>query len=65
MSDAKSEIIGAFGLRNERFRPGSYGYGMAHPALFVIDAKGVVRRRHAGPNYRERPEPDAVLAGLN
>ena len=65
LSDSKSEIIHAFGLRNERYRPGSPAYGIAHPMLFVIDGQGIVRRRHAGRNYRERPEPDVVLDGLN
>ena len=64
LADPDSKIISAFGLRNERFGPGSYGYGLAHPALIVIDADGIVRRRHSGPSYRSRPEPDEILATL-
>lgn len=61
LSDAKAEIIPAFGLLNRRFPPGSRWYGVAHPAIVVVDAKGVVRHRFSERRYRDRPDAGAVL----
>jgi peroxiredoxin len=35
------------------------------PATFVIDRSGTVRARHVDPDYRQRMEPDAILAALD
>ena len=34
------------------------------PATFVLDRSGVVRARHVDPDYRQRMDPDAVIAAL-
>jgi peroxiredoxin len=60
LSDKAAEIIGAFDLVNERFR-GTRWDGVAHPATFVVDARGVVTHRFSESSYRDRPDVDAVL----
>ncbi len=42
LADEKAAIIGAFGLIDEQFPRASPWYGIAHPAIFVIDPQGVV-----------------------
>ena len=64
LSDQGSAIIRAFGLLNERFAPSSRLYGIAHPAIFVIDPKGVITHRFSTREYQVRPEIDAVLTEL-
>ena len=64
LADRKARIIDAFGLINERFPRSSKWYGIAHPAMFVIDAKGVITHRFSNASYRERPDPDLVLKTL-
>ena len=64
LSDSKSEIIGAFGLTNDRFPPGSPWHGFAHPMIMVVDANGIVRHRFSEKNYRQRPKIDDVLASI-
>ncbi len=64
LADEKAEIIGAFGLIDERFPRRSPWYGIAHPAIFVIDPKGVVTRRFTSTNYRDRVDVDTVLRML-
>jgi peroxiredoxin len=61
LADEKAEIIGAFGLINERFPRRSPWYGIAHPAIFVIDPKGVVTHRFTSTSYRDRIDVDTVL----
>lgn len=34
---------------------------LPHPAVFVVDTKGVVRFAHVNPNYKERLDPTKVL----
>jgi peroxiredoxin len=35
------------------------------PATFVLDRSGVVRARHVDPDYRQRIDPDDVIAALD
>ncbi len=64
LSDPRSEIIGAFGLRDPKFGPDSPWHGLAQPMILVVDAKGVVRHRFSGRNYRRRPGVEDVLDRL-
>lgn len=64
LSDAKSEAIRAFGVVNKSYGPKSWGYGIALPAIFVVDKDGVVKNRFMKSDYRERPEIDMVLQSL-
>jgi len=61
LSDPKSAIIGAFGLIDGSVPAGSDWYGFAHPMIFVVDPKGVIRRRFSEPNYQQRPDVDVIL----
>ena len=61
LADRKAEIIAAFDLINSRFPKSSPWYGVAVPAIFAIDSNGIVTHRFTTRNYRDRPEPEAVL----
>jgi len=60
LSDPKAEIIGAFGLINERFR-GTAWYGVALPITFVFDTKGIVLHRFSQRDYKNRPDVNEIL----
>ncbi len=64
LADPKSEIIRAFGLINESYPVGSYGYNIAHPIILVIAPNGTVVRRFSDPNHSSPPTIDAILAEL-
>jgi peroxiredoxin len=61
LSDPKSSIIGAFGLIDGSVPADSKWYGFAHPMIFVIDSKGVVRHRFSETNYQNRPDVEVIL----
>jgi peroxiredoxin len=61
LSDPKSAIIGAFGLIDGSVPPGSDWYGFAHPMIFVVDPKGVIRHRFSESTYQNRPDVDVIL----
>lgn len=62
LSDAGSKTIDAFGLRDPQYPATSFAFGVPKPAIFVIDAKGVVRGKLAEEGYKVRPPVAAVLA---
>lgn len=68
LSDPESEVIDAFGVRNNRFHMDSPAYGVPHPIVFLIDRDGVIRGKLSKDGYRERPEINTILNtidGLN
>lgn len=65
LSDAGSKTIDAYALRDPQYPAGSFAYGVPRPAIFVIDAKGVVRAKLAEEGYRNRPTTEAILAAVD
>ncbi len=64
LSDPTSEIINAFDIRDEMYEPGTSGYGVPRPGVFVIDTDGVIAAKFHEKSYKERPKLDDVLAAL-
>jgi len=64
LADPNSEIIRAFGLINESYQEGSYGYNIAHPIILQIDPNGTVTGRFSNESHRTPPSIDAILAAL-
>ena len=64
LADEKAAIIGAFGLIDERFQRSSPWYGISHPAIFVIDPKGIITHRFTSASYRDRVDVEVVLRVL-
>ena len=65
LSDPQSRVIRAFGILNEREKPGSRGYGIPNPGIIIIDAGGVGRAKFAEKGYRSRPKIDDVLTAID
>lgn len=63
LADEHLKIIDAWGLRHEKARID--GGDAARPALFLIDEKGVVRRRYLTENWRVRMPPEKLVTELN
>jgi peroxiredoxin len=65
LSDKKSEMIDAFNIRDPQYPAGNMAHGVPMPAIFVIDAKGVVQAKLAEEGYRTRPLNEAMLAAVD
>lgn len=65
LSDPKSMIIDAFGIRNMDQKPGSAGDGIPHPGIMVFDKDGTLIAKFAEKSYRKRPKIDDVLAATD
>jgi len=65
LSDHGSKVIDAWKLRDEQYRPGSFAYGVPHPAIFVISRRGVIQARLEEEGFKVRPSAAAVLAAVD
>jgi peroxiredoxin len=65
LSDQKSEVIDAFGIRDPQYPTGHMANGVPRPAIFVVDAKGVVQAKLAEEGYKVRPTSESVLAAID
>ena len=57
VSDPQRRVILQFGVLHPK-------EGLAQPATFLIDAKGVVRSVHVGKDFADRPSIGAILDAL-
>ncbi|MFK8030654.1 MAG: peroxiredoxin family protein [Gammaproteobacteria bacterium] len=64
VSDEKSSVIDAFGIRNEEHEKGSSGYGIPHPGIMVFDGRGRLVAKFAEEGYRKRPPVEDVLSAV-
>jgi DsbC/DsbD-like thiol-disulfide interchange protein len=61
LSDPDSSIIRRFGVFNEQVAPDSRDYGIPHPGIFLVDARGIVRERFFEEQYWNRMTTPAVF----
>lgn len=64
LSDPDSEIISAFGIFNDTVSPSSDYYGIPHPAVFVVNARGVIQAKLMEESYKKRPTIEEILDSL-
>ncbi len=57
ISDTKRRIINLFGVLHPK-------QGIARPATYIIDKRGIVRFRHIGKNFADRPPIKMILQAL-
>ncbi|TDJ44151.1 MAG: redoxin domain-containing protein [Gammaproteobacteria bacterium] len=61
LSDQKSEIIDAFGIRNLNHTQGTFGYGIPFPGTYVVDADGIVQTKFFIQAHNQRHTADTIL----
>lgn len=61
LSDPLGEAVRAFGMLDERGVPRD---PLARAGTFHVDRDGILRHRWVADAYRERPDPDEVVAAL-
>jgi peroxiredoxin len=60
LSDMGSKVIDAYGIRNAEAKGKSAG--VAHPVVFIVDGKGMIRAKLAREGYKDRPESAEIIA---
>jgi peroxiredoxin len=62
LCDTTSAVVDLYGVRNRLLGIKS---GIPHPAVFIIDAVGIVRFREVRHNYRRRISASRILRNLD
>jgi peroxiredoxin len=65
ISDPKSAVIDAFGIRNREVAAGSRMDGIPHPAIYILAADGRILDKLYEESYKKRPPTDVVLKALD
>ncbi|MDP3073195.1 MAG: peroxiredoxin family protein [Opitutaceae bacterium] len=60
LSDTGSKVIDAYGIRNAEAK--GKAAGVAHPVVFIVDQKGVIRAKLGRDGYKDRPESAEIIA---
>jgi peroxiredoxin Q/BCP len=63
LSDPGGEAFRRYGILHEHALPG-FDLPVARPAVFLIDGKGIIRKRFLTDNWRVRERPEHLLAEL-
>jgi hypothetical protein len=61
LSDPGSKIIRAYGILNETVKPGTAGFGVPYPGVYVVDVNGRVVAKFFEDDYAERVATADIL----
>ncbi len=65
LSDQKSAMIDAFGLRDPNYAAGTYAYGVPKASILLVDAKGVLRWKSVATDYKIRADNATILKAVD
>ena len=65
LSDLGSVTIDAWKLRDIRYKPDSFAWGVPYASIYVISPKGVLKAKLAEEDFKTRPPLSAVLATID
>lgn len=65
LSDPKSEVIDAYGLRDPQYQPGHRAHGVPRPITLILDRNGTILAKLYDENFRVRPPVEAIIAKLD
>jgi peroxiredoxin len=61
LRDVDRQHVEAWGIRNEEYGPGTFGYGIPHPGVALISPEGKILAKWAEAGYRSRADWSEVL----
>lgn len=65
LSDAGSVTIDAWKLRDMRYKPDSFAWGVPYASIYVISPRGVLLAKFAEEDFKLRPQLATVLAAID
>ena len=61
LKDVDRQHVEAWGVRNQEYGPGTFGYGIPYPGVVFISPDGQILAKWAEPGYRSRADWSKVL----
>lgn len=65
LSDEKSAMIDALGLRDPAYAAGSFAAGVPKSSTLILDKAGVVRWKTVASDYKVRPQNATIIAAVD
>ncbi|VAW02411.1 hypothetical protein MNBD_ALPHA06-2186 [hydrothermal vent metagenome] len=65
LSDRKSKVIDAFGIRNEKYGKMHFANGVPHPMIFVIAPDKTIQAKLAEEGYKDRPSITVITETID
>jgi peroxiredoxin len=65
LSDTGSVTIDAWKLRDIRYKPDSFAWGVPYASIYVLSPKGVLKAKLAEEDYKVRPPLSAILEAID
>ena len=62
LKDVHLQHVDAWGIRNQEYGPGTFGYGIPYPGVVLISPEGEILAKWAEKGYRSRADWSEVLA---
>ena len=62
LKDVELQHVDAWGIRNQEYGPGTFGYGVPYPGVVLISPEGEILAKWAEKGYRSRADWSEVLA---
>ena len=61
LKDVDRQHVEAWGVRNQEYGPGTFGYGIPYPGVVFISSEGEILAKWAEEGYRSRADWSQVL----
>ena len=61
LRDIDGKHVDAWGIRNDDYGLGTFGYGISHPGVVWISADGLILAKWALKGYKDRADWNEVL----
>ncbi len=65
LADKGSVTIDDWKLRDSRYAPGSYAWGVPYASIYILSPKGVLRAKLAEEDYKLRPPLNLILSTID
>jgi peroxiredoxin len=65
LSDEKSAMIDAFGLRDPAYEQGSFAFGVPKASVMIIDRRGTLRWKSVAEDYKIRADNSTILKAVD
>ena len=61
LKDVDRQHVDAWGVRNQEYGPGTFGYGIPYPGVVLLSPEGEILAKWAEEGYRSRADWAEVL----
>ena len=61
LKDVDRQHVDAWGIRNQEYGPGTFGYGIPYPGVVLMSPEGKILAKWAEEGYRSRADWKQVL----